>query len=488
MTAPSLASSASRGASITLAGQLLRTGTSTIGLVVLARLLSPQDFGLVAMVAAVVGLGEVVRDLGLSTASIQARQLSGGQRSNLFWLSTSIGIALSVIIGSCASAIAGTYDEPRLAAIVPVLAATFTLNALGAQHRALANREMAFGKLAVIETAPPIVGLLVACVLAALGASYWSLVAQQVTIAALGAILAWLLVRWRPGMYARSERIGHLLTFGGNLVAVQLLGYLSRSIDTVVMGVKFGASALGMYDRAFQLVMLPLNQLNAPATRVALPVLSTLQDDARRYARYVEHGQRMLLYPILAILGLMSAVAPDLIEAVLGSQWSPASTYMRILIVGAAAQAASYATYWIFLSHGRTASNLKFALATRPIVIGSIVLGSLVGPLGIPAGYSIGLLILWPIGYAWVRSYQGVDASRLLRSGAIGIAVYLPAAGVGAVVSEVINPGESPWVGLAIGMTSYAAVAVASVALVPEARETWRDLGRRAFAVLRRSR
>jgi len=416
-TAGSLGGSAARGATLTMAGQLLRVGVQFASIVILARLLSPSDYGLLAMVLAVVGIGEIFRDFGLSSAAIQAKDLSREERDNLFWTNTGIGATLSVLAVGASFVLPLIYGEPRLQAITAALAVTFLLNGASTQQRADLTRSMRFGALAMVEVVAQVAGFVAGVSFALAGAGYWALVAQQLTIPLLALILLVSSTRWIPGPPHRHVSIRRFFKFGMNLLGVQLLTYVSRNVDSVVIGARFGSAQLGAYDRAFQLLMLPLNQINAPATRVALPVLSKLQDDPERFARFILRGQLVLVHVITAIFAFAIAQAPALIAIVLGSQWGETVYLFQILAVGGVAQALTYAAYWAFLASGRVDSNLRYSLLTRPILVVGILVGSLWGPAGIATAYAGILMLFWPLALWWVSRVSATPGRAMFAQG-----------------------------------------------------------------------
>ena len=460
-----------RGARLTLIGQLIRTACNLAGLLILARLLSPRDYGLVAMVTVIMGLGEVLRDMGLSTAAVQAPNLTDRQRSNLFWMSASVGLIFCLGILLLAPTVAAMYGEPSIMPIASFLSATFLLNGLSAQHRANANREMKFGRLVVIDTAPPVLGLCIAVAMAFSGSGAWSLVAQQLATAACGMLLSWVLMPWLPTMPSRSAGMLGFVKFGVPLVGAQILGYVSRSIDTAVMGIRFGSAAAGIYDRAFQIVMLPINQFAAPSTRVALPALARKHGSPEEMGRSLRQGQAALVYPVACLLMLVLAVSPSAIPVVLGDHWNGAVPFVQVLAVGALAQTLSYSSYWAFLSYGRTGANLAYSLASRPIVICAILAGSMFGPIWIAVGYSTGLVLIWPLAFYWIRNFPGIDSLGLLRDGASAVLTYAPAALASAALSWALTTADVDvrWV-LVAGILAFALISTLMVLVLPPAR------------------
>jgi polysaccharide pyruvyl transferase WcaK-like protein len=222
----------------------------------------------------------------------------------------------------------------------------------------------------------------------------------------------------------------HLILFGSNLAGTQLLGYASRNTDTIVIGATLGAGPLGLYNRAFQLLLLPLNQINGPSTRVALPVLARLQDDSPKYDRFILLGQTIMLHTVTIVLAFSCAQALPIISIALGNQWLDSAPIFQILAVAGFFEAAAYATYWVFLSKGITKQNLYFALTTRPLLVAFVLLGSLFGVYGVAAGYSLGVAIIWPIGLWWISRVTNAPARSMFLAGVRAITGYGFATGV----------------------------------------------------------
>ncbi|RDI26793.1 PST family polysaccharide transporter [Rhodococcus sp. AG1013] len=464
---PSLGAVAARGAAVTLAGQAVKFGIQFGGIIVLARLLSPEAFGLVAMVTAVVGVGEVLRDFGLSSAAVQAKSLTPGQRSNLFWINSAIGAALSVGVVLCAPLIAGLYGEPRLEAVARVLAVTFLLNGLTTQFRANMTRQLKFGKLAVADIVAQACGLGVGIGMALGGAGYWAIVGQQVAQAVLTLALTAVLGRWAPGCPQRREEMRGLLSFGWNLMGTQLLQYTSKNIDSVIVGHQFGATSLGYYNRAGQIVNGPLNQLNVPASTVALPILSRLQDDRPRYRNFILRGQTALMSLVVAVFLFLSALAEPFVEILLGTEWLASVDIFRLIAIGAAFQGASYATYWVFTSKGLTRSMLRYAVVARTISIALLFGGAWFGVTGVAAAYALGIAITWPLGLYWTSRISDAPVWEMFTNGLRTLAVYTAAAVVAYLAARSLS---NPIAEVGVGAAAMAGAAAVMAILIPRYR------------------
>ncbi|WP_165067523.1 lipopolysaccharide biosynthesis protein [Marisediminicola senii] len=419
-----LGAAASRGAATTMLGQGGRIAIQLVGVVLLSRTLDPSDFGLVAMVVAVVGVGEVFRDFGLTQAAVQAPHLSQQQRSNLFWLNSLIGTLLSLFGFFMSWPIAVFFGEPRLVQLAQAISVTFILNGLGTQYRAHLARNMRFGALAGVEVGSQAAGLAAGLIVAFLGGGYWALAVQQIVAAGSATIPLLILTKWIPGLFRRGAGTMSFVKFGGYLVTAQLITYVSKNIDSVIIGSRLGASDLGYYNRAFQVLVMPLNQINAPSTRVALPVLARLVDDRPRFDRFLLTGQTLLVHGVALIFALAAAVAEPLLGILLGPGWGPAVPIFQILAISGVFQAAAYATYWVFLANAATRSQLLWALSSRPVIIVAVLIGSIWGVSGVAWAYSISNAIVWPLGLLWVARACGAPSKAMFFNGTRAVIGY----------------------------------------------------------------
>jgi O-antigen/teichoic acid export membrane protein len=476
-----LGKTATRGAAVTFGGQLVRIVVQLAGIVLLARLLSPADYGVTAMVLAIIGVGEILRDFGLSSAAIQARTLSAGQRSNLFWINVGIGAVLTALVAAVAVPISAFYGDERLILVTLALAPTFLLNGIATQFRAHLNRGFRFGQLVLVEIFAQAVALGIALMLAVWGWGYWALVAQQVLQVLLQVVLLPFVAGWWPSLPRRGEEMRPLLTFGGGLVGSQLLVYASRNVDSLIIGRLFGAASLGYYNRAFQLMLLPLNQINAPSSRVALPTLSRLQDDPKRYGEFIAFGQIILLNIVSFILAISIAQAPAIISIALGDQWAPSVALFQILAIAGFFQAAAYATYWVSLSLGLTTRFFWYTLGTRPVFIGIVLVGALWGVEGVAWAYALATALLWPIGIVWITRRSIAPTGRLFLGGLRTLVVY----GIAATVSWMSTlgiPVDLTVVRLIVGLGALLAVlALAALVFPPYRRDVVAMAGARRF-------
>lgn len=442
MSTDDLGTRAARGVMVSVAGQGLRIGIQVLSVLLLARLLAPSDYGLLAMVLAVIGVAEVFRDLGLSTAAIRARELSEAQRTNLFWINAALGLLLSAVAFVAAPLVAGMFGRPELEDMTRALAWVFVLSGLATQYRADLTRRMRFGRLVVADVLSPLTGLAVAFALALGGAGYWALVAQQLVQYGVMTVVVVSAGRWLPGRPDRRTPMGDLLRFGAGMVGIELIGYGARNADTLILGMRFGAADLGLYNRAYQLLMVPLGQLRAPTTQVALPVLGQLQDDEQRWADFVRRGQLALGYTLVAGLGVVVGTAGPVAAVFLGQQWVEVGPLLRLLAIGGACQTLAFVGYWVYLSRGLTGALARFSLFDTAVRLAAIGVGSAWGVTGLAAGFALAPALTWPVSLWWLARLAPIPL-RALMGGALRI-LLLAATVAGTAAAVTAALGDLP--------------------------------------------
>ena len=366
----------------------------TASMIVMARLLFPADFGLVGMVTAVTGFMAFFHDFGLSVASVQRTSVTHEQISTLFWVNLAVGTLLSLVCVAIAPALARFYSEPRLLTITVVLGAGFLLNSSAAQHRAMLQRGMRFGALAVIDTLSLLSGIVAGIGMALSGMGYWALVMMNVTPALFGATGTWVATRWIPGRPSRNSGIRSMLVFGGTVTLNNLLVYVAYNVDKMLLGRVFGADVLGLYSRAYQLINIPTENLNSTISQVALPALARIKDDPQRLRSYFLQGYG-LFFAVLAPLTVCGAVfADEVIYVFLGARWHDAAIVFRCLAPTILVFAIVNPFGWLMLAMGNTGRSLRIAFVLVPVVITGYALGLPWGGQGVALGFSAAMVTL----------------------------------------------------------------------------------------------
>ena len=404
-----------RGGALTLGAQGLKFVLQTTSTIVLARLLLPEDFGLVAMVMVVVGFASVFKDMGFSWATVQSPRVTHEQVSTLFWINLAIAFILTGALLVASPYVADIYDEPRLVAIGTALSLTFLFHGLSAQHLALLRRQMRFGAIAVVELVSMGTAIGAGILIAWQGGMYWALVAVQLLTAATAAMLAWMLSPWRPGLPRRRSGIRSMVAFGSHLTGFSFVNYFTREADNALIGYFAGATQLGLYSKAYNLFQMPMRQMNAPLTSVAMPAMSRLQDDPAAYRRYYFRAVQGLAYLSVPTVALVAGMADPLIPFVLGDQWAEAVPIFQLLAIGGLITPILWTAGWVHQSRGRTDRMLRWSLLSDPIYVLSFVVGVQWGAVGVAASFAIALHALWLPTLAYAFSGTELRVPTLLK-------------------------------------------------------------------------
>lgn len=426
-------------------------------LMVLARLLGPKEFGLVGMVTAFTGVLTLFRDFGLSAAAVQRATVTEEQVSTLFWINMLVGALLGLLSVAMAPVIAAFYHEPRLLGVTAVLALGFVFNAAGVQHSVLLQRQMRFTALAIINTVGLIVGTAIAIGGAKAGYGYWALVAMTITVPLITTIGFWLTTTWVPGMPHRRVGIRSMMRFGGTLTFNGLVVYVASNFEKVLLGRFWGADALGIYGRAYQLINIPTDNLNSAAGEVAFSALSRLQDDPGRLKSYFLKGYSVVLALTLPITIACALFADDMILVFLGPKWTAAAALFRLLAPTILVFAIANPLSWLVLSLGLVKRSLKMSLVIAPLMIAAYGIGLPYGPKGVAFAYSA-VMLLWVIPViAWSIHGTVISFRDILLAVSWPLTSSIVAAGLAFGVRSVYGQSLSPSLRLVLETTALLA-------------------------------
>ena len=421
-----------------------------VSLMLLARLLNPKDFGLLGMVTAFTGVLSLFRDFGLSSATIQRVSVSHEQTSALFWVNSLVGALLMIIAILSAPLVAAFYHEPRLSVVTAVVSTSFLFNALGVQHSAILQREMRFTALAVIDVASLLVSTGIAVIAAKAGFGYWALVAMALSYPLISTICFWLVCGWVPGKIHRGTGIRSMMRFGGTLTLNGLVMYIASNFEKILLGRYWGAEALGLYGRAYQLIRIPTDNLNSAVGDVAFSALARLQDDPDKLRRYFLKGYSLVLSLTIPITIACAIFADDIVFVLLGPKWKQAASIFRLLAPTMLVFAVSNPLGWLLNSVGLVGRGLKIALVIAPLMIISNIVGLPYGPRGVAVAYSSAML-LWIIPIVlWCTHRTVISLGDVVRTVVRPLGSIVPAAVLAWVVVRYCGHSFSPWVRLVL--------------------------------------
>jgi PST family polysaccharide transporter len=452
------------GGLITTIAQGTRFALFMVLNIVLARMLAPPDFGLVAMALALTSILYIFREAGLSTATVQQQTITHAQVSNLFWINILVGVCSAAVAVISAPIMAWFYRDDRIIPVTLWLSLTLLTGGAAVQHLALLNRQMRFKALAVIDVGSMAASLLVGVAMAAFGCGYWSLVGAQLAQAGSELLMAWVASRWRPQWVKRGVGTRSMLNFGASLTFAMLLRRITTNADSFLLGRYFGAHALGVYSRAMALVMRPLDQFLVPFDKVFLPVLSRLQDEPDRYRRQFLRIYSLIALASFPVAGFLLGLSRPIVLVLLGSRWIEAASVLACLALVALYYPVAGASMWLLTTQRRNRDILASGLAISAITLVSFIAGLPFGAVGVALSFSaFGLLVRLPVQYFIVGRAGPVTAfdlwggfcKHLPMFFVVGGAAYLPqyfVPNAGAIVHCFVGGVAGMLAGLAVVM------------------------------------
>ncbi len=417
-----------------LGGSKLVQQTFRFGIgAVLARLLLPSDFGLVAMVLVFSGVIELFSQLGLGAALIQRKEITEEHLSSVFWVNIVMGLFLTLLMIGLAPAIAYFYGKKLLVPIASALGLQFLIASFSIVHQAILTRRFEFKKLAIIETIAMTTSGVVAIVLALNGFGVWSIVAQALLGSTFNGILLWSTSRWHPRWIFRWDRLKELFGFSFNLLGFSLINYCNRNLDNLLIGRFLSPAMLGYYSRAYQFMLYPLQNISGVLGRVLFPALSTIQGDLPKTRDvYLRATRYVSVFTFPMMLGLL-VVAPELIQVVYGPQWNRAILLLQVLCVVGMQQSIETTVGWIYYSQGRTDIMFKWSLVEICMAVTAFAVGLRWNIEGVTIAYAVAAslwilpeyyIVLRLIKLPMTEFFQNFVRTFLMALG-MGILVYV---------------------------------------------------------------
>lgn len=379
-------------------------------------MLSPDEFGVVAVLSAIFAVAGVFQELGLSAATVQRRELSEAAVSSLFWINTAIGVVLTLSFVALAPAIASYFGRAELQVLCPILAMTFLLNGLTVQHRALLQRDMRFGTQARIDLTAAAAGGGAALLLAWNGTGYWALVAQMLVGDSLALLLLLRAVPLVPGRPVWSDEVADMLRYGASLFGFNVVYSISQNLSTALLGRAAGAPAAGIYTRAYVLANLPQTLLYGAAAHVALPKMSRIREAEQEFAAFYFQSARLVALVTVPVAVVFAVFAREIALCVYGRQWGEVADLLRAFACGLAVTPLMHTTGQIYLARGDSHRMFRWGVFGSAVICLGTVVGLRWGAVGAAWGWSAAsLLLLFPCLYYAVRG-SSISVPSLLKS------------------------------------------------------------------------
>lgn len=443
--------------------------------VVLARLLSPEEFGLVAMVIAFTSLVDLVKDLGLGTATVQRQNITHREISSLYWINALFALLLTLALGALAPTIAWFYDEDRLVLIALPLATTLLFGGMAVQHEALLTRQLRQGPLGLVRLLATLLSSGIAIALATAGYGYWSLVVREITRSFLYMVGVWWYCRWLPEIRLSFKEVKGFLSFGKDLTLTNIVIAVIGKIDGILVGKFFGPVALGVYRQAQNLIMAPIEQFNAPVLGVAQPGLSALQTEPERYCRYYQRVAGIVALVTMPLGIFFAAYSQELTLTVLGERWLPAAPFVAVFGIAAAMRPTVATTSIVLVTLGRSKTLLTLAVAHSLLLTVLMLIGLRWGAVGVAVAHVVTTVILIAPKIHYSFRQSPVSPSALLSAIQVSLlsSVFM---GATLIIFRQTYPISHPVVGLTTGAVVGLVAYLLPILLLPSGRAELRTI------------
>jgi O-antigen/teichoic acid export membrane protein len=405
-----------RGGIVSIARQYGIGALQIVAAVVLARLLAPEDFGLVTIVTVLTSFAPLLIDFGLGDATTQRSKITPDQVSSLFWLSTGIGLAITVVVAACSPLIAAVYHEPKLEPIALCSSVIFVLWGLSGQHLALLRRTMQFAAIAKLQLLGTLAGIVIAIAAAMCGYGYWALVLRPIANALFVVCGAWMVCKWRPGFPVFDSNVKSMIRFGLNVVGFSVTYTVARSVDRIALGLYYLPAQVGYYQNAMTLFEYSISMTLGQVHTVGSAALSKLQSNPVALRQKFQVALSTLAFYIMPMAAILSVTARDVTVILLGEKWHAAGVLLGILALRGIFSVIESAQGWLHLSIGRADRWKNWGFVSLGVMIVATAAGLPFGPIGVAAGGVIASVVIALPSVVYAGSPIGIGATLVIRA------------------------------------------------------------------------
>lgn len=439
-----------------------RWGQHTVQLVtflLLARLLLPEHFGIIALAGVVIALFQVLVDQGFTAALVQREELEDEHLDAAFWTNLSIGAVLAVGTVLLSGPISGALGEAELAPVLSWLSLSLVISGFSRVQEAVLRREMNFKSLSIRSLLAVFVGGIVGVVMALKGYGVWSLVGQQLTVRGVEVLVLWGVSRWRPRFRYSAPHARDLFSFGVNISGRNLLQFLSQHADNFLIGIFLGPVPLGFYHVAYRFLRIMMSLFTQTVGSVALPTYSRMQADPPRLKRAFHTASEMMaLIGLPAFLGVL-AVAPRLVEVAFGQKWLSSVPVMQVLTLIGVWTVMTFSADAVLLAVGRPSWSLWLMVARTSANLVAFVIAVPFGLVAVAVALVISdYLMLGPTLWA-VKRAADIDVGRYFRGLMAPLLASLVMLGIvisaGDLLSGVMKPFYTLIAQIVLGIAVY---------------------------------
>jgi O-antigen/teichoic acid export membrane protein len=459
-----------------VATQVLGEGTRMLVTLILARLLTPTNYGVAGIAIVCATFTHIFVDPGLGTALVQRRRITEADCSTVFWTTVSVGLAFTIGGVALSGVVANAFGQPAVKNLFAVLSLTFVLNAISVPQMALLSRSLAFRSLEIREMTATVSGAVVALACAFAGFGPWAIVMNFFTFSLISALLVWRLSTWKPKLMFSGESFRDLGSFGMKLFWSRILMWGNYNADNMLIGRFLGSAALGAYSLAYNVMFMPMTRIGVPLTQVLSPAYARMQDDPQRLQEAWLKSKRILAALLLPCFTVAIVFAPDLVPVAFGSKWSPAVVPLQLLCVAGAAHSLVAMNQSVLQACGKGGTLLRLNLLITGVTLAAFVAGLPFGVAGVAGFYALARWLLAPVDLWITARSAGIDVSSALRSG-LTILPLTAAAGLVAYACRSLLVTEAVPAAVRVLIIAAVFAAVYVVLLTAFAQRVVRDVG-----------
>jgi len=458
----------SSGIFISLGTQAIRLFLQLAGLAVYSRVLKPEVFGLFSIAILLSSFSQIFLDAGFSQAIIQREKINQELVSAVYWINVFVGVILCLFVSFCAPLVSLFFDDSRLTLLVILLSLPLIIVSFSLQHRALFHRQMRFVPVAISDVLSASCAFVAGVACASAGGGVWALVVHQLMLALVSSASLIVWSDWRPGKFCMATGLRETLSFGAHLSGFSIVNYLVRNADNFIIGKWMGMASLGFYTRAYQLLILPTQQIAGPLTPVVVSRLSRLQMDANAYRSFYLKSLERLALVTVPLVAWMILSAPMLVAVILGPEWGSVVKIFWALAPAALIGAVSVSGGWLYSSWGHVHVQFRWNIIVSIVTLLAFVIGSRFGVIGVALSFSISQIFLRVPG--WLVCLRGTPVSFKSVLKALARPYGLSAA---TSLIVILLMGLPIPVTLPILSMTYIGVFLGLMSLFPDARAWW---------------
>ncbi len=413
---------------------LSKVALSLLQVAVLARLLAPSDFGLMALVTAVIAFAQIFSDMGISNAIIHHQKISQEALSSLYWLNVLASAALMLLLMLLGPFIAMWYQEPKMQTILTAVATTFLIVALSQQLRIIAEKKLLFPQLAIIELTASLLGFLVSVTIAYAGGGVYALVAGMLVSVIATTVLSWWILAdgWRPLWRLRLDEVREFLSFGAYTIGFSLTNTINMQADVLIGGRVLGTSSLGVYTLPKQLSLRLAMMINPIVTRVGMPLMARIQNDRSLLKSIYLKTLLMTASVNFPLYFMITIFSQEIVAIVFGDQWNESVPILRILALWALVRSTGNPVGSLLFALGRAKLMFWWSFCQMLFWIPIFWVGAKFGIHGLAISLLFSMVLtVVPLWYILVRPSCGAEFFEYFKQLLVPFAISALAAGIG---------------------------------------------------------